>query len=302
MGALERARLARRGRLGGGGARQPAVRIPVERGTRRARGGHRHRRARRAHGLLGAAVRDAGLGRGPARRPRPRQTSAVSPACTPPRATRASRDGPRRRARTRTERPSWRPTPATTRASPGTRRSSRRSATCTAATSIATSSSPAWWPHRYGSDRGYGLAAYVDGLQSCGRIEEALALDRGRRSPPHDRSATRTGSPTRSGSRGWRSRRRTSHRAFVAWDEGRRLRARAPRPVLRGLPRTRRGSPAHLRRRARGRAGALRRGHRRVPAGRQRSAAGHHARQRARAVRTSRPSRAGRGARRRAVP
>ncbi len=28
----------------------------------------------------------------------------------------------------------------------------------------------------YGSDRGYGLAAYVDGLQSCGRIEEALAL------------------------------------------------------------------------------------------------------------------------------
>ncbi len=30
--------------------------------------------------------------------------------------------------------------------------------------------------HRYGIDRGYGLAAYVDGLQSCGRIEEALAL------------------------------------------------------------------------------------------------------------------------------
>ena len=29
---------------------------------------------------------------------------------------------------------------------------------------------------RYGRDRGYGLAAYVDGLQSCGRIEEALAL------------------------------------------------------------------------------------------------------------------------------
>jgi predicted ATPase/class 3 adenylate cyclase/DNA-binding CsgD family transcriptional regulator len=29
---------------------------------------------------------------------------------------------------------------------------------------------------RYGRQRGYGLAAYVDGLQSCGRIEEALAL------------------------------------------------------------------------------------------------------------------------------
>ncbi len=28
----------------------------------------------------------------------------------------------------------------------------------------------------YGSDRGYGLASYVDGLQSCGRIEEALGL------------------------------------------------------------------------------------------------------------------------------
>jgi predicted ATPase/class 3 adenylate cyclase/DNA-binding CsgD family transcriptional regulator len=29
---------------------------------------------------------------------------------------------------------------------------------------------------RYGSDRGYGLASYVDGLHSCGRIDEALAL------------------------------------------------------------------------------------------------------------------------------
>ena len=28
----------------------------------------------------------------------------------------------------------------------------------------------------YGSDRGYGLASYVDGLQSCGRIDEALGL------------------------------------------------------------------------------------------------------------------------------
>ncbi|MEX0665678.1 MAG: LuxR C-terminal-related transcriptional regulator [Acidimicrobiia bacterium] len=29
---------------------------------------------------------------------------------------------------------------------------------------------------RYGSDRGYAIASYVDGLQSCGQIEEALAL------------------------------------------------------------------------------------------------------------------------------
>ena len=39
---------------------------------------------------------------------------------------------------------------------------------------------------RYGSDRGYGLASYVDGLQSAGRIEEALDAHRGigRRRPP----------------------------------------------------------------------------------------------------------------------
>ena len=64
-----------------------------------------------------------------------------------------------------------------------------------------------------------------------------------------------------------------ARRALAAWDEGVAVRARAPRPVLRGLPRTRRGPPAHLRRRARGRAGAVRRRHRRVPAGRQRAAA-----------------------------
>jgi len=29
---------------------------------------------------------------------------------------------------------------------------------------------------RYGAERGYGLASYVDGLQSAGRVEEALAL------------------------------------------------------------------------------------------------------------------------------
>ena len=80
-------------------------------------------------------------------------------------------------------------------------------------------------------------------------------------------------------------------RAFAALGRGRRLRARAPRAVLRRLPRARRGSPAHVRRRARGRAGAVRRRHRRVPAGRQRAAADHHAGQRARAVRAPRPSR-----------
>ena len=76
----------------------------------------------------------------------------------------------------RTARPSSRPTLGTTRASPATRRSSRRCARCTAAISIATWSSPATVAQRYGRERGYALAAYVDGLQSCGRIEEALAL------------------------------------------------------------------------------------------------------------------------------
>ena len=88
----------------------------------------------------------------------PRPTSAASRACTRRLATRASREGRRLLARTRTERPSWKSIPATTRASPDTPRSSRRWAPCTAATSIATSSSPVRWRERYGSDRGYGLA------------------------------------------------------------------------------------------------------------------------------------------------
>ena len=59
--------MARRGRLGRGGAGQLAIGLPVERGARRAGGGDRHRRARCADGLLGAAVRDARMGRGAAR-------------------------------------------------------------------------------------------------------------------------------------------------------------------------------------------------------------------------------------------
>ena len=80
VGALERARLARRRRLGGDRARQPARRLPVERRARLAGGGDRHRRARGAHGLLGAAVRDAGLGRGAARARVRRRRPPPSPA------------------------------------------------------------------------------------------------------------------------------------------------------------------------------------------------------------------------------
>ena len=52
--------------LGRSRVRQPARRIQVEFWPRRAAGGHRHRRARRVDGLLGATVRDARVGRGAA--------------------------------------------------------------------------------------------------------------------------------------------------------------------------------------------------------------------------------------------
>ena len=153
---------------------------------------------------------------------------------------------------------------------------------------------------RYGAERGYGLASYVDGLQSAGRVEEALALTeqsvavaRRARQPVLDlvraldrghgllevRFATGTGRVGR----------------------GRRLRARAPGALLRGLPRPRRGTAAHVRRRAGGGAGAVRRCHRVLSSGRQRPAADHHARERARTVRTARAVRGGRDAARRDV-
>ena len=219
MGALERARVARRGRLGGGGAGQPAFRIPVERGDEASwRWRPTSRRTPRSWASRCSCSR-----RWPGPRscssPQPRPTSAVFPACTRRPVTRASPGGRRRRARTRTERPSWRPTPATTRASPGTRRSSRRWATCTAATSIATSSSPVRWRERYGSDRGYGLASYVDGLQSCGRIEEALAL-----TEESVAAARSLGNPYWISYALWIAGMAFSkadvRRAFAAWDEG----------------------------------------------------------------------------------
>ena len=102
VGALERAGLARRRRLGGGRARQPAAGVPLERRAGRAGGRHRHRRARRADGLLGRAVRDGGVGRGAAasrdrgRRPPP------APPLHRRRLRVLRRAGPRPRPRTRT--------------------------------------------------------------------------------------------------------------------------------------------------------------------------------------------------------
>ena len=110
---------------------------------------------------------------------------------------------------------------------------------------------------RYGAERGYGLASYVDGLQSAGRVEEALAL-----TEESVAAARALGNPYWISYALW-----IAGMAFSRSDRpagagglgrGGRLRPRAPRPVLRGLPRPRRGPPAHLRRRARGGAGAVR--------------------------------------------
>ena len=132
--------------------------------------------------------------------------------------------------------------------------------------------------------------SYVDGLQSCGRDRGGARAHRGvgRRGP--GRSATRTGSPTRSGSPGMAFSKADARRAFAAWDEGvafvREHRVHFFEGFLaRDAARlhTSDGEPE-------ARAGAVRRRHRRVPSRRQRAAADHHARQRARAVRAPRPS------------
>jgi predicted ATPase/class 3 adenylate cyclase/DNA-binding NarL/FixJ family response regulator len=72
---------------------------------------------------------------------------------------------------------------------------------------------------QYGSDRGYGIASYVDGLQSCGRIDEALAL------VDESVAAARTlGNPYWIAYALWIAGMALSkadvRRAFAAWDEG----------------------------------------------------------------------------------
>ncbi len=71
----------------------------------------------------------------------------------------------------------------------------------------------------YGRDRGYGLAAYVDGLQSCGRIEEALAL-----TEESVAAARSLGNPYWISYALWIAGMAFSkadvRRAFAAWDEG----------------------------------------------------------------------------------
>ncbi len=67
--------------------------------ARPGRDGHRRRRARRADGLLGGAVRDRRLGRGAARRRAGGRCPRGCPGCTPRRGTPASSGGPRPRPR-----------------------------------------------------------------------------------------------------------------------------------------------------------------------------------------------------------
>jgi predicted ATPase/class 3 adenylate cyclase/DNA-binding CsgD family transcriptional regulator len=72
---------------------------------------------------------------------------------------------------------------------------------------------------RYGRDRGYGIASYVDGLQSCGRIEEALAL-----AEESIAAARSLGNPYWISYALWIAgmafSKADSRRAFAAWDEG----------------------------------------------------------------------------------
>jgi DNA-binding CsgD family transcriptional regulator len=72
---------------------------------------------------------------------------------------------------------------------------------------------------RFGSDRGYGLAAYVDGLQSCGRVDEALGL-----AEESVAAARKLGNPYWISYALWIAgmafSRADVRRAFAAWDEG----------------------------------------------------------------------------------
>ena len=72
---------------------------------------------------------------------------------------------------------------------------------------------------RYGSGRAYGLASYVDGLQSCGRIEEALAL-----AEESITAARSLGNPYWIAYALWIAgmafAKADPRRAFAAWDEG----------------------------------------------------------------------------------
>ena len=255
-------------------------------------GGDRHRRARRADGVLGAAVRDARVGRGAARPAAARPTSADSPASTP-RAGYACFAGRAEAARANAHRATeleddarydpCEPGYAIVRrgARPGLLRRPRPLHRADRRGGAALRQRPRLRPRRPTSTASSRRA----GSRRRWRSPRS-------RSPPRDGSATRTGSPTRCGSPGWRSRGTNARRALAAWDEGvafvREHRVQFFEGFLaRDAARlhTSDGEPDVA-------LGAVRRSDRRLPPRRQRAAADHHARERSRAVRAARPSRA----------
>ena len=220
MGALERARVARRGRLGGG--RSSATCAPASGGARdEATWRWRPTSPRTPRSW---ASRCSCSRRSPGPRscssPRPRPTSAAFPACTRRRATRASPAGPRRRGPTRTGRPSWRSTPATTRCEPG-----YASFVEALGAGVLRRPRPLRRAHRRGGaarTEATGATASRPTSTASSRAAGSTRRSRSPRSPspPRERSATPTGSPTRSGSPGMAFSKADARRAFAAWDEG----------------------------------------------------------------------------------
>ena len=166
MGARDRGRLAQLGRLGGDRARQPPVGFSLE----RRRGDLPPRRHRRAQWLLGFPCHCSRLSLG-----RELLPAAASAACVVFRSSTgagyACFVGGAPAAQTRTAPPNWKRSRAMRRASPDTPHH-RGAVRSIAATSIATSSSRCG-SRLPGPSRAYGIAAYVDGLQSAGRVDEA---------------------------------------------------------------------------------------------------------------------------------
>ena len=210
--------------------------------------------------------------------------AAPAPAVHRRRATRASPAGPTPPGATRTGPPSSKPTGATTRASPGYSMFIEALGQVYCGDLDRYVELTGEVAGAYGADAGYGLASYVDGLQSAGRVDEALALTEESVAAARD-----LGNPYWIAYALWIAgmafAQADRRRALAAWDEGvafvREHRVHFFEGFLaRDAARlhTSDGEPeAALR--------PVRRGDRGVPSRRQRSAARHHAGQRAGVVR-----------------
>ena len=254
--------------------------------------------------LMGFSVQlfeTLGVGRGAARPRRPRPTCRASPACTPPPATPASPGGPRPPAANAHRATELEDDARYDPCEPGyaTFVEALGQVYCGDLDRYVELTGEV--ARRYGSDRGYGLAVVRRRPPVGGPDRGGAGAHRGvgrrrpiARQPVLDR--------LRAVDRGDGVLARTNaRRALAAWDEGvafvREHRVQFFEGFLaRDAARlhTSDGEPdAAL--------GAVRRSDRRLPPRRQRAAADHHARQRARAVRTARPARAGGDAARRDV-